>query len=100
MQYFQIWQYFASCSFRSGMSADFLVELGSCARKVSSVCSTQKLTTGELSCAIFLDLAVFCFLIQKWNHGNSNFTIVKENWELLGDSLKGSVRFFPQLPLQ
>jgi hypothetical protein len=68
MQYFQIWQYCAPCSFRSGMSAGFLGELGSCARKVSSVCNTQKLTTGKLSYAIFPDLVVFCFLfIQKWN---------------------------------
>jgi hypothetical protein len=32
------------------------------------VCRTPILTMGELSCAIFPDLAVFCFLfIQKWN---------------------------------
>jgi hypothetical protein len=32
------------------------------------VCWTQKLTTGELSCAIFPYLEVVCFLfIQKWN---------------------------------
>jgi hypothetical protein len=50
------------------MSADFLGELSSRAQKVFSVCGTQKITTGELSCAIFPDLGVFCFLfIQKWN---------------------------------
>jgi hypothetical protein len=49
------------------MSADCLGELGLSAQKLSSVCSTQKLTKGELSYAIFPDLAVFCFLfIQKW----------------------------------
>jgi hypothetical protein len=46
----------------------FFGELGLCARKVCSVCWTQKLTTGELSYAIFPDLGIFCFLfIQKWN---------------------------------
>jgi hypothetical protein len=29
VQYFQIWEYFASCSFRSGSGADFLGELSS-----------------------------------------------------------------------
>jgi hypothetical protein len=44
------------------------VPLCSCARNMSSVCRTQKLTTGKLSCAIFPYLEVFCFLfIHKWN---------------------------------
>jgi hypothetical protein len=44
------------------MSADFLEELCSCAQKMSPVCWTQKLTTGELSCAIFPYIEVCCFL--------------------------------------
>jgi hypothetical protein len=48
MQYFKIWD-FASCSFRSGMSADSFGELCLRGWKVSCVCGTQILTMGELS---------------------------------------------------
>jgi hypothetical protein len=50
------------------MSTDFVEELASYASNVSAAQRTQKLTTGELSYAIFQDLGIFCFLfIQKWN---------------------------------